>query len=245
MLKQWSPIFPLTDPTFFYLNIKLKSGTLFFLKAFLLAYIKYTGGIHCDISEHAYIVHWLGLPLPSLSLIPPYLKQLKKISFLHLMYVKYINNSHPPLSPLFTLLPSTSTHPFTGHILQSCLSFLIPKSVFKGVTLCISAVNVLYFGQFKFLYYSPFSLLSRPPIVQQLSVYVSSTCIDAMNFDLLMIILFPFPSSLSRIAQFCYYKHFLHVNVHVFTFVCVYIYFLGLSSTYEKKHATFVFLNLA
>jgi hypothetical protein len=43
---------------------------VFFLKVFLLAYIGYTGGIHCDVSEYAYIVHWLGSPLPSLSLIP-------------------------------------------------------------------------------------------------------------------------------------------------------------------------------
>jgi hypothetical protein len=52
------------------------------LKSSLLAYIICTGEIHCDISEYAYIVHWLGSPPPSLSLIPlfSYLKQLQKNS---------------------------------------------------------------------------------------------------------------------------------------------------------------------
>jgi hypothetical protein len=39
----------------------------FFLKAFLLAYISCTEGDSFDISEYAYIVCWLGLPLPPLS----------------------------------------------------------------------------------------------------------------------------------------------------------------------------------
>jgi hypothetical protein len=47
------------------------SRILFFfpLEVFLLACISCTGEIHCDISEYAYIVHWLGPLPPSLSLI--------------------------------------------------------------------------------------------------------------------------------------------------------------------------------
>jgi hypothetical protein len=37
---------------------------------FLLVYISCPGGIHCEFSEYSSVVHWSGLPQPSLSLIP-------------------------------------------------------------------------------------------------------------------------------------------------------------------------------
>jgi hypothetical protein len=45
-------------------EIKVLSSYFFFLKAFLLAYISWTREFIDDITEYAYIVHWLG-SLPS------------------------------------------------------------------------------------------------------------------------------------------------------------------------------------
>jgi hypothetical protein len=45
--------------------------------------------------------------------------------------------------------------PATAPILQSCLSFLVPKSMFKEVSQCIPAASTLYFGQINPFHYSP------------------------------------------------------------------------------------------
>jgi hypothetical protein len=55
-------------------------------------------------------------------------------------------------------IPSPPSLPFTSPprtvpILQSCLS-LFPKSMFKGVSQCIPAVSILYFGPFNPLHCS-------------------------------------------------------------------------------------------
>jgi hypothetical protein len=69
---------------------------------FLLAYITYTKGFHCDTSTHAHIVSQANSPLHSLSLIPStlFLKQFQPVSqfcFLHVYKVLW------PYSPQFTL----------------------------------------------------------------------------------------------------------------------------------------------
>jgi hypothetical protein len=92
--------------------------------------------------------------------------------------------------------------------LHSCLSLLIPKSMSKGISQCISAVNMLYFGWF-----NPFSLNpSLPfPIIRQLSVHVimSSICTDVkyfstVDYQSLFLTLLPWVSwCSSNIAIFC------------------------------------------
>jgi hypothetical protein len=64
----------------------------------------------------------------------------------------YVNKAHQPYSLTFiSFVHSSPSHKYPPHtvpILQSCLSFLIPKKMFGGVSQCIPAVNILYFDQF-------------------------------------------------------------------------------------------------
>jgi hypothetical protein len=175
-----------------------KHYSVFFLKAFLLVYISYTGGTHCEyVSILNMLALYAGLVHPHhhapSSLPLAYLKQLQ----ITLLYFIYVYKVHQPYSPSFIPFrhpPSpTDTHLFIWSILQSCL-ILIPKSVFKGVSWWISAANTLYFVS------STSLLLSQPlsfpsPIIQQLSVHIvmSSACIDTMYFDIVDFISFSFP----------------------------------------------------
>jgi hypothetical protein len=69
------------------------------------------------------------------------------------------------------LSPSPST-PCTVPILQFCLSLLIFKSMFKGVSHCIFAVGILYCGLFNPFHYSSLPLYLPSPTFQQLSVHI-------------------------------------------------------------------------
>jgi hypothetical protein len=73
---------------------------------------------------------------------------------------------HSPF--LFPLVLHTHTVP----ILQSCLSLLIFKLMFKGVSQCMPTVCTLYFGPFNPFHNSSLPLLFPPPIFQQLSMYI-------------------------------------------------------------------------
>jgi hypothetical protein len=71
------------------------------------------------------------------------LKQFLKVSLFHFIYVY---KAHQPYSPSFILSihpPPSHQHPpqHIGPILQSCPSFLILQSVFKGVSLYIAATE--------------------------------------------------------------------------------------------------------
>jgi hypothetical protein len=99
------------------------------------------------------------------------------------MYMKSTNHIPSPSSPPFTLFPKVRPH--TIPILQSCLSLLVPKSMFKGVSQCVLCEYTSLWS------IQPLSLLSfipspPPSIIQQLSTHIiiSSTCTDGRHFHI-------------------------------------------------------------
>jgi hypothetical protein len=89
-------------------------------------------------------------------------------------------------------LPQAPPHTRCAYFIV--LSFFInSKSMFKRVSWCIPAVNILYFGLFSHFCYSSLPFPSYPHI-QQLSVYImSSSCTDVFHYCWLS---FSFPSLL-------------------------------------------------
>jgi hypothetical protein len=128
--------------------------------------------------------------------------------------VKSINHIPSPLSPSFTLPPPTSTPPNTVPILQSYISLLIFKLMFKGVSQWIPTVGILYFCSFNSFHYSPLPRYLPLPIFnsfQYISLYnlIYSTFTDVMFYDITVsIILFlsllpQVPQSNSTITNMC------------------------------------------
>jgi hypothetical protein len=110
-------------------------------------------------------------------------------------------------------------------------------------------VNMVYFGQFNYLWHSPLPFLSHVPFFgsfQYILLRPLPAQIQIFQYYWCSIILFYFPSSpkfqsvLSLLPTYstcrCVYDH---------VWVCVYVYLLDLSFTYERKHVSFVFLTLA
>jgi hypothetical protein len=64
----------------------------------------------------------------------------------------------------FIPLPHSQNYPntYTIPILQSCLSLLISKSMFKRVSQCIHPVSIFYFAPFSSFHYSPLPLYLPP-----------------------------------------------------------------------------------
>jgi hypothetical protein len=93
----------------------------------------------------------------------------------------------------------------------------------------------------------PLLSLSLPaPIINQFSVHIvlSSTCTDAVCFDIVdsLSLSFPFPllSEFHRVLpllQICFIYKWIYDHV----WFCVYIYLLDLYSTSERKHVTLSF----
>jgi hypothetical protein len=87
-------------------------------------------------------------------------------------------------------------------VLQSCLSFLIPKSVFKEVSQCISTVNILNFDQFNFHFLSltpsiPPSLFNSLQYISLCPLPTEMQCISILVIlYYLFSFLFPPPSSI-------------------------------------------------
>jgi hypothetical protein len=81
---------------------------------------------------------------------------------------------------------------------HSCLSLLISKSMFKGVSWCIPSLSILYFGQFNPFHCSSLSLPFHPPFFssfQYMSLYhVPSQMLCIMIYCWHFIISFTFPS---------------------------------------------------
>jgi hypothetical protein len=77
----------------------------------------------------------------------------------------HLNFFHSP-SPSHMYLHSlshTHTHTHTVLILQSCLSLLTFKLMFKGVSQYIPTVRILYFGPFNPFHRSPLPFYLHPP----------------------------------------------------------------------------------
>jgi hypothetical protein len=102
-------------------------------------------------------------------------------------------------------------------------------------------VSIHYFGQFNPFHYSSLPLLSHPLLVNSFQ-YISLYPLPAMYFDFF----FSFTSSsgihrvVPLLQTFSSYK-FVYDQVWIY----INVYLLDLCSTYEKRHAAFVFLNLA
>jgi hypothetical protein len=113
-------------------------------------------------------------PPPSLPLNPslPHLKQLQEASLFYLIRVYEVHQSCTLTLISFFTLPHTTSTPPTVPILQSWFSLLIFKLMFEGVSQCIPAVRLLFFGPFHSVHYSPSPLYLPHPIFQQLSVHI-------------------------------------------------------------------------
>jgi hypothetical protein len=130
------------------------------------------------------------------------------------------------LNSLFTLSPSTST-PWTLYPFYSPLFCFWYLSIFKGVSQCIPTVNTLYFDQFNTSITLPSPCLS-PSIFRQLSIHILiySTFKDVTFYDIVDALSFSssFPPSQSSIVEFYYYKHVLHIRLHMVMFGFVYMF---------------------
>jgi hypothetical protein len=123
-------------------------------------------------------------------------------------------------------------------ILQSCLSFLIPKTMFKGVSLSVHTVSIL-----NSFYDSPLLLPSHPHYSPLDIFYLHRS--NVFRYYWLSSILFSFPPPPSSVGWLHCYKYVLHVFAYDCVWFCVYVYFLVLLSTYGRTHAAFIFLSLA
>jgi hypothetical protein len=130
---------------------------------FLLGYIRCTGGIHCDNSKSAYIVHWLDHLLclsPSTPSHPTSSNCKRFLCSVSHKYMKSIHHIPSSQSPSFTLPPHKSPPPtHTVPILQSCLLLLIFKSnVQRGFSMYPCCESTLLWS------IQPLPLLSLTPL---------------------------------------------------------------------------------
>jgi hypothetical protein len=131
-------------------------------------------------------------------------------------------------SPSFPQVPPT--HAVAIPILQSCLSLLILKSVFKGVSHCILAVNVLTLVSSIPSVTLPYPFPPTPHYLAVVCIVVSSIYLGSSILILLTIILFSFPSSPELHSVFpllptystcrCGYDHVCFVYMFIF---CIYL----------------------
>jgi hypothetical protein len=97
-------------------------------------------------------------PPPSLLLdtLPAPLKHLQEVSLFYFIQVCEVHPIYILMLISFTHLPPSSKYsPYTVPILQFCLLLLIFKSMFQGVSKCISTVSLVYFGPFNLFQCSP------------------------------------------------------------------------------------------
>jgi hypothetical protein len=154
------------------------------------------------------------------------------------MCIKPINHIPSPSSPPFTL-PLTQVPPYTQRhnmlILQSCLSLLIPKSMVKGVSQCIPAVNVLYFGPFNPMHYSSLPLPSNPSHYSTTFntyhyILYRHRC-NVFQYCWLSLSIF-FPSS----PKFHYYKHVLHMSLCMIMFAFVHMFIFSIYLPHKREN---------
>jgi hypothetical protein len=159
------------------------------------------------------------------SLFPPHPKQLQKVS---LFYIIYVYKAHWPYSSFFISIHPPlprNTPPPQDLFYQPVHHFLIPRSVYKGVSWCISAVNMLYLVSsvpsitlpYPFLptpYYStPFSTNRCPLPAQMQCIWILLTLCYSLFF----------PSS-PEFLRVVALLHVLHINVYMIMFVFVYMF---------------------
>jgi hypothetical protein len=117
------------------------------------------------------------LPTFSLPLNPAPLKAVKRVFFV-LFHINIWSPStiYPPLNLLDSHFPShLYPTPHIVFILQSSLSLLVFKLMFKGVFHCMPTVGILYFLPFNPVNYSPLPLYLPIPIFN--SFQYTSSCV--------------------------------------------------------------------
>jgi hypothetical protein len=114
------------------------------------------------ISHISYITPIVSLPQP-----PPIPLKAIARGFFVLSHICIWSPStiYPHLNLLHSPFPLPLVHPtHTVPNLQSCLSLLIFKLIYDGVSQCIPTVGILYFGLLNPFHYSPLSLYLLLPI---------------------------------------------------------------------------------
>jgi hypothetical protein len=115
----------------------------------------------------------------------------------------------------------------------------------KGICCGISHMNIFYSNQINPLYYS--LCLSSPASFStafSVLLYYFHTQIQCI-LTLVTLCPFQFPSLPTIIKQNHYYKHFsLNIWIYDHGSIYVYVYLLGVASSYEREHETFIFLKL-
>jgi hypothetical protein len=139
-----------------------------------------------------------------------------------------------------------SASPLTWPVLHSCPSlFKCLVFVQWGFCLGILLVNILCTNQSNPLHYS-----SCPPS-PYLVLFSSFQCFLVSCFYTRHILFFLLVSSNSPTFgnMLCIYLYIQYIYIHVYIYTCIYmimlVFVLDQSSTKERKHAIFVFLNLA
>jgi hypothetical protein len=151
--------------------------------------------------------------------------------------MKSISHILSPSSLSFTLPSYKYSLPPTLPILQSCLSFLISKSMFTGVSWYIPAA-VLYFGQFNSFHYSPLTLPSHlPHFITAFNSYPSILYLHrcyVLQYCWRSIIPFSFPffpefHSVVPLLQTC----------STCLFLCIYLSFGSIFHLWEKTYGLY------
>jgi hypothetical protein len=129
-------------------------------------------------------------PTTSLPQLPP--APLKAIARGFMVLLPY------SLTLISSIYPPPTCNPTTVPVLQSCLSLLISKLMFKGVSCCIPVVSLLYFDQFHPFHCSSLPLPSHAPFLTAFNnSLIAFIYTDVIYYDIFdtQSFLFTFPPS--------------------------------------------------
>jgi hypothetical protein len=149
------------------------------------------------------------------------------------MYIKYIDRIHPPLLSPFILLFPLVPFPQQDLFYIPFLHYLSVYSFFKKV------LPWHFTSEYVVSDHSSPSIILPYPFHSNL-YYLIAFFLHKCN----VFILFSSPSLPLHSPQTV---PVFETHTHIYIQSCLYLYmcFFNLSSTYKRKHATFVFLNLA
>jgi hypothetical protein len=126
------------------------------------------------------------------------------------------------------------------------VSLLIFKLMFKGVSVHIPSVDILYFRLFSPFHCSPLPLYLWTPFSTALNTHTYILYLHGCyvlwyywcSINLCSFPSFPEFHGVVLLWQICSTSEFVYDH----DFLCVYVYLLDLSSMYERKYVAFVFL---
>jgi hypothetical protein len=146
--------------------------------------------------------------------------------------------------------PQVTPLPYTVPILYCCLSILISKLMFQGLSPCVPTVSLLYFSPFNPYHFSLLPFYLPPPNFSvafntyPYILYLHRCYVLWYLWCSIMLVSFPSFPEFHRVApilQICSTYEFVCDHVCF----CVYVYLLAFSSMYERKLVASVFLSLA